>query len=163
MGLLLHKKSVAFRRTELENGKYDGLIIPPSQLRSLLVKKLSSNRPALVIVRNPPELMVRKLDISDGRLKFLWLSEVDHPDAISPRDLYKLEFVIARDVSTRRSDVVIDGIEYLILEAGFTPTLKFLAKIRDLTLVNGSYLHLILGDTLEDRKIALIRRALGTF
>ena len=163
MGPLLYRRHSGLRWKPLDNGGRSDVVVHPSQLRTLVVNKLSSNRPVLLIGRDPPQLIVRKLGVNDSRLRLLWLSTVEHPNAVSPRDLYKLEFYVTKDVSTRKSDVILDGIEYLILESGLVPTLKFLAKVNDITFLNGSRLHLVLGDALNDREVALLRRTLGVF
>ena len=155
---LFHKKSRT--PTKHDVGR-DELIIHPSQVRRLVITKLSSNWPVLLVARDPPNLVAEKLNVNDKRLKVVWISTVDHPSAVNPRDLYKLEFVIVRDVSTRRSVVILDGIEYLILESGLAPTMKFLAKINDITLVNNSKLYVVLGDSLGEKEVALIKRILG--
>ncbi len=155
---LFHKKS----QTPIgDDGKREESIIHPSQIRRLILTQLSSNRPILFVARNPPSLVTEKLKVNDKRLKVVWISTVDHPSAINPRDLYKLEFVISKDISTRKSIVIVDGVEYLILESGLAPTIKFLAKINDITLVNNSKLYVVLGDSLGEKEVALIKRALG--
>lgn len=163
MSPLLYRKSVGLKWKPSDNGGRSDVVVHPSQLKKLVINKLSSNRPVLLVGRNPPQLMAERLGVNDSRLRMIWLSAVDHPNAVSPRDLYKLEFHIARDVSTRKSDVILDGIEYLILESGLVPTLKFLAKVNDITILNGSRLHLVLGDALGEREVALLRRTLGVF
>ncbi|AJC72668.1 MAG: DUF835 domain-containing protein [Thermococcus sp.] len=157
---LFSKKSRPFIGNDVRR---EEVIIPPSQIKRLVITKLSSNRPVLLVARDPPNIVTEKLNVNDKRLKVVWISTVDHPSAINPRDLYKLEFVIIKDVSTRRSVVILDGVEYLILEAGLAPTMKFLAKVNDITLVNNSKLHVVLGDSLGEKEVALLKRTLGIF
>ncbi|HIP88806.1 MAG TPA: DUF835 domain-containing protein [Thermococcus paralvinellae] len=52
----------------------------------------------------------------------------------------------------KKSLIVIDGLEYLILENGFTPVMKFLSTLRDYALLYGATVILVGDDSFLDEK-----------
>lgn len=145
-----------------KTSELSGKIVPPTKLGEL-VSSVVKVSPVLLVGREPPEVVVSKFKDYSQRITPIWITPVETrtPNAINPRDLYKLEAVILRDVSRRRSHVVLDGVEYLIIENGLVPTLKFIGKVRDITSLHGSDLYVVASEALDRRELALMRRVLG--
>ncbi|WP_083830171.1 DUF835 domain-containing protein [Thermococcus zilligii] len=137
-------------------------IISPVELGDVLlsVSKLS---PVLFVGRIPPKVLFSSLKAPAEKIKPLWLTTVEtqSPHAVNPRHLYKIVAIIEREVATNKSWVIVDGIEYLIIENGLEPTLKFLGQVRDVTALHGSSLYVVASDALSGKEMALIRRVLG--
>ena len=94
-----------------------------------------------------------------------WVTRVKEGDisnspriyAISPTKIDILTHLIAGAVDRNYNFVVIDGVEYLILENGFERTLKFLLNIKDRVLLRGGRMVLIVDpDALERHQWRII-------
>ncbi|ASJ02290.1 hypothetical protein A3L09_02945 [Thermococcus profundus] len=141
-------------------GEVGSSFIYPNQLVGFLESRLSQGVPVFLITRDYPLLLQRFWD-EGSLLKAVWITTIEHPHAVHPRDLHKIEAAVIRDTSIRKSDVVLDGFEYLMLENGLIPALKFVSKVRDITLVNGTRFYVVLSDALTERERALLKRSMG--
>ncbi len=86
-----------------------------------------------------PDKLMKEFDITEGQL--LWLSDTITDPSVKTLDPKRLDFEIMRAVSnffkeTPRGVVMIDGIEYLVVENGFDRVLRFVKKINDLASVS---------------------------
>ncbi len=126
-----------------------------------LKKKQSAD--GMVISRSFPERLSQKYNLEDS--EFLWLSFEKTKDSIDPSDLEKLEFLIHEFVTSHEGAVILlDGIEYLILQNSFESALKFLQSSNDLIILNKAMLIIPLDPTSFDRKeLSLIERELETY
>lgn len=90
----------------------------------------------------------------------LWLSKVETPDSIHPR---RLEFLIEELIRfmKRTNDekfILLDGLEYLILENGFNAVFKFLTSLKDYAkLYNTMILVPIKKNALDKKQYHLLR------
>lgn len=120
---------------------------------SYLVKEKGSNRgfyllqrftengtnPGMIVSRTFPE-KVRKEGASED-VPVWWLSREENPKTIDPLSLAKLTHTIKEFIEKReRSVVLLDGLEYLILQNGFEVTLRFLQALNDLVILNKAML-----------------------
>ncbi|WP_293255483.1 DUF835 domain-containing protein [Palaeococcus sp. (in: euryarchaeotes)] len=82
----------------------------------------------------------------------IWISKVEHEKAVYPTS-YLLETLRDFLESAELNKVIlIDGIEYLILENGTEAVFKFLASLKDLAIINrGIILVAIDRDTLDEK------------
>ncbi|WP_167910248.1 DUF835 domain-containing protein [Thermococcus sp. Bubb.Bath] len=135
-------------------------LVPHESLGKLVSNKLSSNN-VLLITRTHPKLVFKIFRDSKGHLNVVWLSDVEDENSVNPRALYRLEALVENELSKRRSVLVFDGIEYLIIENGLTGTLKFLGKVRDMAALHDSEMYISVSDALGPKEQALIRRVLG--
>ncbi|ASJ00149.1 DUF835 domain-containing protein [Thermococcus gorgonarius] len=137
-------------------------IISPMELGDVILS-VSKLFPVLFVGRIPPKALFSYLRVPAGKVKPLWLTTVEtqSPYAINPRHLYKLGAIIEREVKANGSQVIVDGIEYLIIENGLEPTLKFLGQVKDVTALHGSSLYVVASDALSEKEVVPIRRVLG--
>ncbi|HII60500.1 DUF835 domain-containing protein [Pyrococcus horikoshii] len=107
---------------------------------------------ALVFSRRPPEK-------NDG--KWFWITKLEGKNNIGPTDLHKILDLAVKHIK-KGGIVIIDCLEYLILENGFERVLKFLAQLRDYAIMYNSTV-IILGslDKLSERERAMLRSSLG--
>lgn len=113
-------------------------------------------------------------DVLDGALVFsrtreerpnwFWITKLSGERTISPTNLAKMldtavKFMKRAADAGKNAVVVIDGLEYLILENGFTPVMKFLSTLRDYALLNGATV-IVTGDDsfLDERGRKILRR-----
>ncbi|ALM75860.1 DUF835 domain-containing protein [Thermococcus barophilus] len=119
------------------NFKYGAYYGSPEECHTAFVQLAKKIKiPCIAIARDPPEVFRRKLGLKI--IPVLWISKVEHEDAIHPTRLaYLLEnlksFLESADIDKA---VLIDGIEYLILENGEKAVIKFLTKLKDIAILN---------------------------
>ncbi|WP_457754228.1 DUF835 domain-containing protein [Thermococcus sp.] len=117
--------------------KYGAYYGNSEECYSTFVKLVKEEKiPGIAVARNPPEVFRRRLGLK--LIPVLWISKVEHEDAIHPTRLaYLLEhlknFLESADIDKA---VLIDGIEYLILENGEKAILKFITKLKDIAVLN---------------------------
>lgn len=111
-------------------GAYWGSGSESSRAFLKLVKSL--RLPAIVLSRDPPEVFRSKLGLK--LVPVVWISKVNHEDAVDPRRLpYLLDRMLNFLQSTETDKVIyIDCLEYLMLENGNEAIPKFVTKLKDL-------------------------------
>lgn len=115
-------------------------------------KSLSYKFPTIAIAREPPEVFKEKLGLKVTPV--IWISKVEHENAVYPSRLpYLLERLRDFLESVELNKVIlIDGIEYLILENGTEAVFKFLTSLKDFAIINrGIILVAIDRDTLDEK------------
>lgn len=100
---------------------------------------LKKDVPGLCITTTFPEKLRKEFDMTQGEL--FWLSDTVTDPSVKTIDPKRLDFELMRAVSNffkecPKGVVMIDGIEYLIVENGFDRVLRFVKKINDLASVN---------------------------
>ncbi|WP_082391480.1 DUF835 domain-containing protein [Thermococcus sp. EP1] len=133
-------------KVSLEPGGY---LYPSLNLDPIFT--LLKDRDILVIGRNAP--LFEKYGIPA-----LWISKVEKENTISPTDLVKLHYLAINSV-TEDSVLILDGIEYLILENGFESVFKFLVHLKDHILMKKAIFIVVVDErALEKRHIFLLER-----
>lgn len=130
---------------------------------SYLEIKYKKNRKGMVISRVYPEKILKKYPLNDSHI--LWLSYEKTDSSIDPSSLDKLEYLVHDFVSTNKgATVLLDGMEYLILQNTFEETLKFLQSLSDHIILNGAILIIPLDPvSLDGKQLSLIERELETY
>jgi hypothetical protein len=131
--------------------------------RSYLDLKKKQDGQGMIISRVYPERLLKKYLLDDSTL--LWLSYEKTDSSIDPSSLDKLEYLIYDFVSANKGSIVLlDGMEYLILQNTFEETLKFLQSLSDHIILNGAILIIPLNPaSLDEKQLSLIERELETF
>jgi len=94
---------------------------------------LLQNVPGLILSKTFPEKLKREYTL--GNAEMFWISDTSPgPKILDPR---RLDFEIMRAFSNfvkanRGGVVMLDGVEYLVVENGFDKVFKFLKKVNDL-------------------------------
>ncbi|CAI1492829.1 conserved membrane protein of unknown function [Thermococcus nautili] len=119
---------------EIAYGAYWGR----SEATERLFVELTKHRhlPGIAVTRDPPEVFRSRLGLKI--VPVLWVSKVRHDEAVDPTRLpYLLENLKAFLESTNLDKVIlIDCVEYLLLENKPESVLKFIASLRDLATLN---------------------------
>ncbi|MCD6524327.1 MAG: DUF835 domain-containing protein [Thermococcus sp.] len=133
-------------KSHLEKGAY---LVNSSDINVIL--KLSSGKKVIALTRNPGIF-------KENGIPYLWLSKVKGENSIDP---LRLPAILHNLVSKADENtvVVIDGLEYLILENGFNSVLKFLTALKDHLLLKGATLVILINpNTLESNQLSLLKR-----
>lgn len=126
------------------------VVIPYSELDNFI--KTYNSRKKLVITRKP------LTDTKDA--EYIWVSKVKHPDAIHPSDLHIIEQRVLETLNKGPVVVVLDAFEYIMMEQGLNTALKFACKLRDMAILNNSNFVVTVGEGLEEKELALLKRVI---
>ncbi len=121
--------------------------------------ELSKNTDGLVITRIHPHRVKERFGVSS---EILWLSTVETTCSIEPTKLSKLAFIINHFVKTSKGGtVLLDGLEYLVLQNGFESVLKFICSVTDYISMYNAILLLPLSPLiLSESQIKMLERQL---
>ncbi len=142
--LLLEPVAENSLRTEL---KYrlessEGYIIGekrPEKSFQIFVDLVTHGIPGFVVSRTYPEKLRRKYRLEKTPL--VWLSKSHVEGTVDPNDLAKLIYMIQGFTKkSPESVVLLDGLEYLIIQTGFEAVLKFVHQLKDIIVLNNSRL-----------------------
>lgn len=128
-----------------------------------IIRKLLTSRAGMIISRCPENATRERFGIE--RIPVFWLTKVEGKNTVNPR---RLEYLTQLVVSflTKNDDpktVLIEGVEYIAVEVGFSALFKFLTIIKDYALVNDAIVLVIVGeDTFSEKEWALLRREFPT-
>ncbi|MBU7027806.1 MAG: DUF835 domain-containing protein [Theionarchaea archaeon] len=124
--------------------------------------ELSSQRSGLIITRIHPHRVKKRFGISS---KILWLSTVETKNTIEPTQLSKLAFIISHFVKDNKgSTILLDGLEYLILQNDFETVLKFVYSVADYISLHNAILLLPLSPKiLSKAQIKMLERELEPY
>jgi hypothetical protein len=131
--------------------------------KSYMELKDKQDTKGMIISRVYPEKILKKYSSPDSNILWLSYEKTDH--SIDPSSLDKLEYLVYDFVSTNKGSIVLlDGMEYLILQNTFEETLKFLQSLSDHIILNGAILIIPLDPaSLDGKQLSLIERELETY
>ncbi len=140
---------------ELVHGAYWGR----SEETERIFVELTKHRhlPGIAVTRDPPEIFRRRLGLRI--VPVLWVSKIHHDDAVAPTRLpYLLENLRSFLESTNLDKVVLmECVEYLLLENKPESVLRFIASLRDLATLNRGILLVSLEkEALEEKIFSLL-------
>lgn len=117
----------------------------------------------MVISRVFPDRLRQKFGLENTA--FMWLSHEQTKNSVDPSDLEKLEFLVQGFISTHKTAVVLlDGIEYIMLQNSFENTLKFLQSLNDRIILNKAVLIIPVDPgSLDKKEISLLEREMETY
>ncbi len=111
-----------------------------------------SNRYKILITRKHPRL------IKSQNVYSIWISKLEHPQAVHPSQLYKIEHLALEQAQKGESDIILDALEYLMIEHGVIPVLRFVGKLRDMAILTNSNFYVSVSDGIDEKTKALVRR-----
>ncbi len=129
---------------------------------------ISNVKPGIFIVKKVPKIFLDKGLVfsrnNSQRKGWFWITKLNAPNAISPTNLPKMLDIIIKYMKSAKENenhpiIVIDNLEYLIMENEFETVLRFLALLRDYAILHSATVFLGIDlDTLDNKKQRLIRR-----
>ncbi len=135
--LRIEPKMVLGNSSGLPVGSYIALNISARSVLNLLAGK------KVVAVTRYPERWKR------FGVPAIWLTNVEHPDGVSPTRLAPLLHYIIKSAE-ENTFVILDSLDYLILHNGEESSLKFLLSLKDYLLSRGAGLILIVDPATVD-------------
>ncbi len=150
------------RQRMLKEG-YNYLLLDEKALRSfsLFSDFLSENVSGLILTTKLPSKVVEKHGIVNSELK--WISDTtseDH-DTVDPK---RLDFGLTQAIShfceeTERGVILLDGIEYLVVENSFEEVSKFIKKATDITSMNAiTFLVHVNPTSLNESQLSILEK-----
>lgn len=125
-------------------------------------EKMRKRQPSrgMIISRTFPDKIRQKYRMDED--VFLWLSREKTEGSIDPSDLEKLEFFVQEFVShNEKAVILLDGVEYIVLQNSFESTLKFLQSLNDRIILSRAILIIPLNPAVLDKKqLSLLEREL---
>ncbi len=115
--------------------------------------------PGLVVTRQYPERVRRERGLTDVRV--LWLSHTPGEDFHNPTAIGTLAKVLQKFIEDNAGEgvVLLDGLEFLIINNGFLQTLMFVEHVNEFIMQQHGILLLpVSPETLEEKELALLER-----
>ncbi|ALM75041.1 hypothetical protein TBCH5v1_1101 [Thermococcus barophilus] len=152
---------------ELGNGKVQVKVSPGLYICNIdkgysAFLNLLKGRAGVIISRVPPEILRKRLNLE--KTPILWLTKVEGGKTVHP---HRLEFLLHTLVDFMKRDstskiILLDGLEYLVLENGFTPVFKFLTALKDHAVMNNTIIVVpIKMDAFDEKELSLLKREFG--
>ena len=120
---------------------------------------LDQRMPGLVITRQYPERVRRERGLVDVRV--LWLSHTPGEDFHNPTAIGTLAKLIEKFIEDSGGEgvILLDGLEFLIINNGFLQTLMFVEHVNEFVMQGrGIVLIPVSPETLEEKELALLER-----
>ena len=120
---------------------------------------LGQKTPGLCITRQYPDRVRRERGLTETRI--MWLSHTPGEDFHNPTAIGTLAKVIQKFIEDNNGEgvVLLDGLEYLIINNGFLQTLMFVEHVNEFVMQRRAVILLpVSPDTLEEKELALVER-----
>jgi len=139
-------KVVTSGPVSLRPGAYiTGLVALPTLLQLLRGRRL------LAITRHPRPY-------EEHGIPYVWVSNVPAENAVRPTQLAPLLHRVLSSVD-ENTFIIVDGLEYLVLNNGFEPVMKFLMNLKDNLLTRNAGMVVIVDPkTLDERQMNMLMR-----
>jgi hypothetical protein len=120
---------------------------------------LEQKIPGLVVTRQYPERVRRERGLTDVRI--VWLSHTPGEDFHNPTAIGTLAKVLQKFIEDNNGEgvVLLDGLEFLIINNGFLQTLMFVEHVNEFIMQHRAIVLLpVSPETLEEKELALLER-----
>ena len=127
----------------------------------LFKQMLAEPLPGMVVTRQYPERVRREWALPDT--KILWLSHTPGEDYHNPTAIGTLAKTISRFIEDNggAAVVLLDGLEYLIVNNGFLQTLMFVEHVNEFVMQRKAVVIIpVSPEALEEKELALLERNL---
>lgn len=124
----------------------------------LFENAISESIPGLCVTRQYPEKVKEAFDLGDTRI--LWLSHTPGKDHHNPTSIGTLATMISSFIERyEKCVVIIDGLEYLVINNGFQQVLRFAEHINEQVMQSKSVVLMpISPDAFSEKELALLER-----
>ena len=117
--------------------------------------------PGLLISREHPKKLARKYGIP--KISVVWLSRSEAEYALSPCDFLGLKNAVESFIErNQKSVIMLDGIEYFIIQIGFDRTSEYLREFRRIAVSSDSILIVpFCRDTIDEDELGLLNTTMS--
>ncbi|OGS42161.1 MAG: hypothetical protein A3K67_01235 [Euryarchaeota archaeon RBG_16_62_10] len=124
----------------------------------LFETNLTEDTPGLCVTRQFPEKVKESFDMKETRI--LWLSHTPGKDHHNPTSIGTLATIISSFIERYKKCVVlIDGLEYLVINNGFQQVLRFVEHINEQVMQSRSTVIIpISPNAFSEKELALLER-----
>ncbi|MGC8581734.1 MAG: DUF835 domain-containing protein [Thermoplasmata archaeon] len=124
---------------------------------------VSKGMNVLILSRMPPVKVFSKYKYPLEQVKVIWITNEEGKENIRPKDLEKLSLAIAQFIEKGNEGIIIiDQLEYLIINNSFTNVLKLLQNIKDhIATKHISLLVSINPESIDKQSYSLLLREAG--
>ncbi len=140
------------------SGCYIAIEKKPEKVFEIFCDLVTHGIPGFVISREYPKKLRRAYNLV--KTPILWLSRSEMENVIGPDDLSKLNYVVA-DFTRKSAEsvVLLDGLEYLVMQTGFHTALHYIHQLKDVIVMNNSRLLIPLHkDTLSLKEYSILEK-----
>ncbi|TLZ51364.1 MAG: DUF835 domain-containing protein [Methanobacteriota archaeon] len=133
----------------------------PDLAYRLFKQLVADGLPGLVVTRLYPERVRRERSLPD--VKVLWLSHTPGEDYHNPTAIGTLAKTISRFIEDHAGEAVVllDGLEYLVVNNGFLQTLMFVEHVNEFVMQRKAVVLIPCSpEALEEKELALLERNL---
>ncbi|MEM2891494.1 MAG: DUF835 domain-containing protein [Thermoplasmata archaeon] len=124
----------------------------------LFEQAISEGNPGLCVTRQFPDKIRETFELRDTRI--LWLSHTPGQDHHNPTSIGTLATVISSFIERyKKCFVLIDGLEYLVINNGFQQVLRFVEHINEQVMQSRSTVLIpISPNAFSEKELALLER-----
>ncbi len=124
----------------------------------LFENAITDGAPALCVTRQYPDKIRQSFDIGETRI--MWLSHTPGKDHHNPTSIGTLATVISSFIERyEKCVVIIDGLEYLVINNGFQQVLRFVEHINEQVMQSKSTVLVpISPSAFSEKELALLER-----
>lgn len=124
----------------------------------LFENAITDGAPALCVTRQYPDKIRQSFDIGETRI--MWLSHTPGKDHHNPTSIGTLATVISSFIERyEKCVVIIDGLEYLVINNGFQQVLRFVEHINEQVMQSRSTVLVpISPSAFSEKELALLER-----
>jgi hypothetical protein len=125
---------------------------------ALFESEVADDLPGLCVTRQYPDKLRETFNLGDSRI--IWLSHSPGKDHHNPTSVGTLATIISSFIERYgRSIVIVDGLEYLVINNGFQQVLRFMEHINEQVMQSSSTVLIpISPDAFSEKERALIER-----
>ncbi|MFH0815415.1 MAG: DUF835 domain-containing protein [Methanobacteriota archaeon] len=125
---------------------------------ALFEMMLADGARGLCITRQYPQRLRERYKL--GAARALWLSQTPGPESHNPTSIGALATVVSRYIEeSHDSAIILDGIEYLVVNNGFAQVLKFVEHVNEMVMRSRAIMIIpVSPDAFDKREMALLER-----
>ena len=136
----------------------------PEKSFDVFVDSVKHGRQGLYISRQNPAIVREKYQLEKTPDIWLTRNKIPEENCIGPDELVKLYKTIENFVGQADDGVILfEAVEYLVIQNGFQPVLKFIQSLNDVIMVHPSRLIVVVDPlTLDGREMHILKRDMKT-
>ncbi len=135
----------------------------PAEAFDIFIDAVTHGMQGFSICRIHPKRVKRKYGLK--KTPILWLSTIETEDSVDPKDLAKITHLLHEFLKRATNSVILlEGIEYLIIQNNFEKVIKALHSLNDyITIASSRLLVPISPKTLSEKELSILEKEFRIF